>query len=135
MEPRPATTLGRIQADLLDLIDRGAPGAAEAVPLPDLESLQIHACPGPQREVEVLHDQLLYLFTALPDLRPSEVRIMTPDIERYAPHIEAIFDNTWKAAGWPKCITSIATHLQMRFRNIVASASPWCSALRVLSTR
>ena len=50
------------------------------------------SCPGPQREVEVLHDQLLHLFTALPDLRPSEVRIMTPDIERYAPHIEAIFD-------------------------------------------
>ncbi len=94
VEPRPAMTLGRIQADLLDLIDRGAPGAAEAIPLPDLDSLQIHACPGPQREVEVLHDQLLHLFTALPDLRPSEVRIMTPDIERYAPHIEAIFDTS-----------------------------------------
>ena len=41
VEPLPATTLGRIQADLLDLIDRGAPGEAEAVPLPDLDSLQI----------------------------------------------------------------------------------------------
>jgi exodeoxyribonuclease V gamma subunit len=43
------------------------------------------------REVEVLHDRLLALFTAAPDLEPSQVVVMTPDIETYAPYVEAVF--------------------------------------------
>jgi exodeoxyribonuclease V gamma subunit len=37
------------------------------------------------REVEVLYDQLLGLFDADPALQPSDVLVMTPDIEAYAP--------------------------------------------------
>jgi exodeoxyribonuclease V gamma subunit len=43
------------------------------------------------REVEVLHDQLLSLFSRWADLEPSDVVVMTPDIESYAPYVEAVF--------------------------------------------
>ena len=58
---------------------------------PDDRSIQIHSCHSPMREVEVLYDQLLALFEADPGLEPGDVAVMTPDIEAYAPFIEAVF--------------------------------------------
>ncbi|WP_417666287.1 exodeoxyribonuclease V subunit gamma [Pseudidiomarina sp.] len=55
------------------------------------EALQFHSAHSPQREVEVLHDQLLAQFAQNPDLKPRDVMVMVPDIDRYAPHIEAVF--------------------------------------------
>ncbi len=46
-----------------------------------------------QREVEILQDQLLHSFETIEDLNPRDVIVMTPDIEAYAPHIEAVFGN------------------------------------------
>lgn len=80
--PPPATLLGRLQGDLLDL-------QASAGLAPDA-SLQIHACHGPQREAEVLLDRLLECFERLPDLHPDEILILTPDIETYAPVVAAV---------------------------------------------
>jgi exodeoxyribonuclease V gamma subunit len=57
----------------------------------DDRSLQVHVCHGPMREVEVLHDQLHWLFEQHPDLTPADVVVMTPDIDAYAPCIEAVF--------------------------------------------
>ncbi|MGM0544366.1 MAG: exodeoxyribonuclease V subunit gamma [Pseudomonadota bacterium] len=54
-------------------------------------SLVFHIAHGPQREVEILHDQLLAAFSADPELRPRDIIVMVPDIDRYAPHIEAVF--------------------------------------------
>jgi exodeoxyribonuclease V gamma subunit len=50
----------------------------------------VHVCHGATREVEVLHDQLLALFEAYPDLKASDVVVMTPDIETYAPAVRAV---------------------------------------------
>lgn len=91
VEPEGNDLLHRLQADILHLRERGGD---EHPPLPlrsDDRSLQIHACHGPMREVEVLHDQLLALFAADPELRPADVIVMTPDIARYGPLIEAVF--------------------------------------------
>ena len=41
--------------------------------------------------MEILHDQLLARFAADPSLSPDQVVVLTPDIERYAPFIEAVF--------------------------------------------
>lgn len=98
---QPPLLLHQIQADILDLRERGAV-AAGAKPDPDRfpaiasislddRSVQVHACHGPMREVEVLHDQLLALFEANPDLGPCDIVVMTPDIDTYAPCIEAVF--------------------------------------------
>jgi GNAT superfamily N-acetyltransferase len=70
--------------------DRGT-ATMPATPHADDGSIQVHACHGPMREIEVLHDQLLALFDRHPDLEPSDVVVMIPDVERYAPCIEAIF--------------------------------------------
>ncbi len=62
----------------------------------DDTSLQFHVAHSPQREVEVLHDRLLARFNApdKPLLRPRDVIVMVPDIDRYAPHIQAVFGQT-----------------------------------------
>jgi exodeoxyribonuclease V gamma subunit len=44
------------------------------------------------REIEVLHDNLLAMFEEDPDLLPKDILVMTPDIESYAPVIQAVFD-------------------------------------------
>ncbi|RUR32093.1 exodeoxyribonuclease V subunit gamma [Vreelandella andesensis] len=61
-----------------------------AVPADD-DSILFHIAHGPQREVEILHDQLLAAFSADPNLRPRDIIVMVPDIDRYAPHIVAVF--------------------------------------------
>ncbi|WP_018880401.1 exodeoxyribonuclease V subunit gamma [Thioalkalivibrio sp. ALE9] len=54
-------------------------------------SIQFHVAHSPLREVELLHDRLLDHFAHDPALRPRDVIVMVPDIDQYAPHIEAVF--------------------------------------------
>ncbi len=79
--------LQRLQQSLLEL-DDALSGELEAGD----ESIAIHSCHGPMREVEVLHDRLLDLLERDPELAPQDIIVMAPDIERYAPLIEAVFD-------------------------------------------
>ncbi|MES2208205.1 MAG: exodeoxyribonuclease V subunit gamma [Pseudomonadota bacterium] len=72
---------------------------------PDDRSLQIHVCHSEMREIEVLHDQLLALFSENPLLKPSDIVVLTPDIETYAPLIESVFA---PQAGQPTIPFSIA---------------------------
>ena len=81
--PRPDTLLGALQSDL------AADREPSRCPLDD--SVRIHACHGPARQVEVLRDALLHLFTDLPGLQPRDVLVMCPDVETYAPLIRAAF--------------------------------------------
>ena len=57
----------------------------------DDHSVAFHDAHSPQREVEILHDQLLAAFNADATLRPRDVIVMMPDINVYAPHIQAVF--------------------------------------------
>lgn len=72
----------------------------------DDRSLEVHVAHSPLREVEILHDQLLARFAAEPDLTPDQVVVLTPDIERYAPYIEAVF--AARAAAAPRIPYSLA---------------------------
>ena len=86
------TLLNRIQSDILHLRE---PGADKPTPIKgEDKSIQIHVCHSYNREVEVLHDQLLALFEEHPSLLPRDVLVMMPDIETYAPFIEAVFATT-----------------------------------------
>jgi exodeoxyribonuclease V gamma subunit len=87
--PARDSLLGILQADILELVDRKTAGPLPIAP--DDRSLQIHVCHSPMREVEVLRDQLLALFEADPTLKPGDVAVLTPDIEKYTPYIEAVF--------------------------------------------
>jgi exodeoxyribonuclease V gamma subunit len=83
----PDTLLGRLQSDL-----------AADLPRPDGRvlaigdrSVQVHACHGVARQVDVLREVLLGLLDDDPSLEPRDVLVMCPDIETYAPLIEAGF--------------------------------------------
>jgi len=54
-------------------------------------SLQVHACHGPDRQVEVLRDVLCGLLTDDPTLQPRDIVVLSPDLELYAPLIAASF--------------------------------------------
>lgn len=90
--PKEDSLLASIQSDILNL--REAPHDLDEKRVVRMEdnSIQIHSCHGPMREMEALHDQLLNLFENDPGLSPSDILVMTPDIETYAPYIEAVFD-------------------------------------------
>ncbi|MBC7656447.1 MAG: exodeoxyribonuclease V subunit gamma, partial [Frankiaceae bacterium] len=54
-------------------------------------SLQVHACQTRLREVQVLHDQLRDLLERDPGLQPRDIAVLTPDIDAYAPFVQAVF--------------------------------------------
>ncbi|MFZ2176347.1 MAG: exodeoxyribonuclease V subunit gamma, partial [Rhodococcus sp. (in: high G+C Gram-positive bacteria)] len=85
--PAPDTVLGRLQSDIRD--DR-APAQPNSSIRPD-KTVQVHACHGPARQVEVLRECLLHLFEDDPTLEPRDVLVMCPDVESYAPLIRAAF--------------------------------------------
>ncbi|MBS0341433.1 MAG: exodeoxyribonuclease V subunit gamma, partial [Proteobacteria bacterium] len=86
------TLLRQLQDDIRDL--RPLAETRERWPALDASadaSIRFHVSHGPQREVEVLHDQLLAAFACDPSLRPRDVIVMVPDVAAYAPHIQAVF--------------------------------------------
>lgn len=84
-----SSLLQALQNDILRLRTRQAD--ERLVLREDDRSLELHIAHSPLREVEILHDQLLARFAADGQLTPDQVVVLTPDIERYAPYIEAIF--------------------------------------------
>ncbi|HZD67095.1 MAG TPA: exodeoxyribonuclease V subunit gamma, partial [Acidimicrobiales bacterium] len=99
------TLLGLVQADVR--ADRRPPGprspgsADDNRPLlgEDDDSLRVHACPGRSRQVEVVRDAVLHLFRADPTLEPRDVIVMCPDIESFAPLVQAAFGTGGPAQG------------------------------------
>lgn len=100
VEPDAGALLGRMQQDVLHNRRPLAGGADIAWPRSavrtDDASLQFHSCHTRLREVQVLHDQLRALLEApgmpeKPALRARDIAVLAPDIDAYAPHIEAVF--------------------------------------------
>ena len=54
------------------------------------DSVAIHRCHGPRREVEVLREELLRAFARDPELRQGDVLILSPNPELYAPLLESV---------------------------------------------
>lgn len=65
-------------------------GGAPIPANPD-NSFLIHSCHNRLREVEVLHDQILDFLENTPGAGVSDILVSLPDIEAYAPAIEAVF--------------------------------------------
>ena len=55
------------------------------------DSLEFHACPGDLRQVQIVRDRLLQLLAADASLEPRHLLVMTPDVERFAPLVAAVF--------------------------------------------
>jgi exodeoxyribonuclease V gamma subunit len=91
--PGTDTLLHALQDDIFHLRDRGRdPETPPLVIAREDHSLLIHSCHSPLREVEVLQDHLLDWFQRDPTLKPRDILVMTPDIEAYAPAIQAVFE-------------------------------------------
>ncbi|MFC7497145.1 MULTISPECIES: exodeoxyribonuclease V subunit gamma [unclassified Nocardioides] len=85
------TLLGWLQHDLRA---NHAPTYAERADrqLDDADTtLQVHACHGSARQVDVLREVLVGLLEDDPTLEPRDILVMCPDIETYAPLISAGF--------------------------------------------
>ena len=86
-EPRQDTLLGHLKQDL----------AADRVPTdpplldPTDRSIQVHACHGRTRQVEVLREVVVGLLADDPTLEPRDVLVMCPDVETFAPIVAATF--------------------------------------------
>ena len=100
----PATLLGSIQAGIRT--DRPAPGAPlagtddERPLLADTDrSVEVHSCHGRARQVDVIRDAILHALAEDPTLEPRDVIVMCPDIEAFAPLIQATFGAGDTAAG------------------------------------
>ncbi|MBW3578202.1 MAG: exodeoxyribonuclease V subunit gamma [Actinobacteria bacterium] len=96
VDDRPASLLARIQADVrADRLPPGAPATGRDDLRPVLDprdrSIQVHACHGRTRQVEVLRDAILHLLAQDPTLEPRDVIVTCPDIEIFAPIVHAVF--------------------------------------------
>jgi len=90
--PGTDTRLHLVQDDVLFNRRRYADGEFFPEDLRD-RSLTFHACHSPLRQVEALRDELLDQFSRDPTLEPRDVVVMTPDVETYAPLVQAVFDD------------------------------------------
>ena len=92
--------LNRVQQDILELNNHGSleerrldtSDSSYKYPIKESDnSLVVQVCHSALREVEVLHDNLLALFDANPELTPKDVIIMLPDVNQYSPFVQAVF--------------------------------------------
>ncbi|MFC8598489.1 exodeoxyribonuclease V subunit gamma [Isoptericola sp. NPDC057191] len=122
--PPPDSLLGALQA-ALRADDPDAP--AHTVDPAD-RSVQVHACHGRARQVEVLREVLTGLFAADPTLEPRDVIVMCPDVESFAPLVTATF------GAAPDGVTLV--HPGQRLRVSLADRGPGVvnPVLGVLST-
>lgn len=87
-----AALLNQLQEDIRELRPLGETQVRwPAIDPKEDRSIRFHLAHSAQREVEVLHDALLDALSADPGLRPRDIIVMVPDINAYAPHIQAVF--------------------------------------------
>jgi exodeoxyribonuclease V gamma subunit len=116
--PAPGTVLGRVQQSVReDRVAPGAPlpGATDERPLlaPEDRSIEIHSCHGRARQVEVVRDAILHALAEDPLLEPRDVIVMCPDIETFAPLVQATF-----GAGEPDDEDSVDLRVRLADRSL-----------------
>lgn len=55
------------------------------------DSIQIHSAHSPLRELQILKDHILQQLSENKHWQPHDIAVLTPNIEPYAPFIEAVF--------------------------------------------
>ena len=82
------SALQRLQSDILHL---SVPPQTDDERWPADDSISLAQAHSAQREVEVLHDRILGWLDADPQLQPSDIMVMVPDMATFAPHVHAVF--------------------------------------------
>ncbi len=123
------TLLGQVQAHIRDLL----PPAEHPHPAVDAadRSIVFHIAHSAQREVEILHDQLLDQLAAptgnQPPLRPRDIVVMVPDIETFAPAIRSVFGQYARSDA--RFIPFDIADLRQRGNNPLLLAIEWLLSL------
>lgn len=85
-----------VQQDILSLTDaRESPREVSEDYIND-NSIVVTSSHSVLREVQGLHDYLLNLFNEDPSLTPKDILVMCPQIEQYAPFVNAVFTHGWQ---------------------------------------
>lgn len=105
VDNRPESALEIVQQDILELSEPEADKLSGAACQAD-DSIQVHVCHSPMRELEVLHDNLARLLANDPGLCCDDILVMTPELDRYAPLIHAVFGH--QETGRPRLPYTVA---------------------------
>jgi exodeoxyribonuclease V gamma subunit len=103
VEPGGRTMLACVQSAVLDLAQ--LPPDALSNPGRNDRSIEVHVCHSLTRELEVLHDFLLGLFASKEPPRPSDILVVTPNLDDAAPLIDAVFGTATGHRHIPYVIT------------------------------
>ena len=74
-----------------EALDRGEQQDTRFKLQPTDASLRVHDCHSPQRELEVVRDQICEALDGDPSLEARDIMVLVPDIDRYAPYAHAVF--------------------------------------------
>jgi len=76
------------------LLDMPEPKDLERIKYQSCDSsIQVHSTHGPLREIQILYDFILDQFNQDPDLKPNQILVLCPNLQKYSALVEAIFDN------------------------------------------
>lgn len=117
--------LAAVQADLLQPYQvTDSSSSSEELHTASDASIQFHQCYSPMREVQALHDRLLDRLNTDTSLTPADIIVMVPDINQYAPVIEAVFgsvgDDSDDASRKRRIPWSIADRALIEVSRVVA---------------
>lgn len=120
-EDEGATLLAQVQGAIRDLLPLSEhphvpPGRAD-------RSIEFHIAHSVQREVEVLHDQMLSWLAQDPSLRPRDIVVMVPDIDVFSAAIHAVFDQHRRSD--PRHIPFVIGDVRDRSVNPLLVAVEW----------
>ena len=118
------TLLRQVQARIRDLVPLAEHPEIDTDPAD--RSIVFHIAHGAQREVEILHDQLLELLAHPPGdraLSPRDVVVMVPDIAVFAPAIRSVFGQYPR--GDPRFIPFDIADLKDRGNNPLLVVLEW----------
>lgn len=114
------SVLQSLQQDILSLTDkRVTPQRTRD------DSIVFTSAHSPLREVQGLHDWLLHQFNNDDNLTPKDVLVMCPQVEQYAPYINAVFARGWQDldSNIPPLPCSIADRVSKDSEPLVAAFS------------
>ncbi|ARD45510.1 exodeoxyribonuclease V subunit gamma [Colwellia sp. PAMC 21821] len=122
-----ASVLASVQQDILSLTDARSPESqSHRNPAPKVDgSILITSAHSALREVQGLHDWLLHQFNQDKSLTPKDVLVMCPQVEQYAPYVNAVFTRGWQdiADEVPPLPCSIADRISKDAEPLVAAFS------------
>ncbi len=93
------SVLHQLQNDILELSDARIPADDKTTEPKNAQyddSIVITSCHSALREVQALHDYLLHQFNQDKSLTPKDILVMCPQIEQYAPYVNAVFTRGWQ---------------------------------------